>query len=96
MHVRKNTLTELTNNSWLQIDEHSPGHVFSGPGLVEEGVVGVVLIVVIAFDRHLSVGLDAVLKAVELPTGVSHLDAGLADVHADTFALQNRIISFSS
>ena len=32
---------------------------------------------------HLAIGLDAVLQAVELPAGVSDLDAGLADVDGD-------------
>ena len=37
---------------------------------------------------HLSVGLDVMLQAVELPAGVSHLDSGLAHVDGDTLALQ--------
>jgi hypothetical protein len=32
---------------------------------------------------HLAIGLDAVLKAVELPAGISDLDTGLADVDGD-------------
>ena len=35
---------------------------------------------------HLAVRLDPVLKAVELPAGVTDLHAGLADVDADDFA----------
>lgn len=37
-----------------------------------------------------AVRLDAVLEAVEFPAGVAHLDAGLADVHADAFPLQRK------
>jgi len=33
--------------------------------------------------RHLAVGLDAVLQAVQLPAGIAHLDTGLADVDGD-------------
>lgn len=32
---------------------------------------------------HLAIGLDAVLQTVELPAGISDLDAGLADVDRD-------------
>ena len=34
----------------------------------------------------MSIRLDAVLHAVELPAGVAHLDSGLADVDADAFS----------
>ena len=34
----------------------------------------------------MTVGLDAVLHAVEFPAGVAHLDSGLADVDADAFS----------
>ncbi len=61
--------------------------MLAGAGLLEEGGEGIVdvggrLLV----GGHLSVGLNAVLEAVELPTGVAHLDAGLADVDGDAFA----------
>ena len=36
--------------------------------------------------RQVSIRLDAVLHAVELPAGVAHLDSGLADVDADAFS----------
>ena len=35
---------------------------------------------------QVTVGLDAVLHAVEFPAGVAHLDSGLADVDADAFS----------
>ena len=35
---------------------------------------------------YLSIWLNAVLKAVELPAGVSDLDSGLADVYTDAFS----------
>ena len=38
-----------------------------------------------AHRGHLSIGLDAVLEAVELPAGVAGLDAALANVDADDF-----------
>ena len=33
--------------------------------------------------RHLTIGLNAVLEAVQLPARVARLDAGLADVEID-------------
>ena len=35
--------------------------------------------------------LQTVLKAVELPAGVAHLDSGLADVNTDTFSLKTEV-----
>jgi hypothetical protein len=37
---------------------------------------------------HLTIWLDAMLKAVKFPTGVAHLDTGLADMDADTLTLK--------
>lgn len=33
----------------------------------------------------MAIGLDSVLKTVELPTGIAHLDSGLADMNGQTF-----------
>ena len=57
------------------------------PRLAEEGVEGVVSPADGLVGGHLSVGLDAVLQAVQLPAGIAHLGTGLADVHGDTLAL---------
>ena len=37
---------------------------------------------------HGAIRLDAVLEAVQLPAGVTHLDSGLADMDADTLTLK--------
>lgn len=36
--------------------------------------------------RHHAIGLDAMLKAVELPTGVAKLDPSLTYVHTDNLS----------
>ena len=77
-----------TDHGGLEVDEHSARHVLSGAGLGEEGVEGVVAAADRLVGGHLSVGLDAVLEAVELPAGVAHLAARLAHVHGDAFALR--------
>ena len=60
--------------------------MFPSAGLGEERVEAVV-VGGVGVRRHLTVGLDAVLEAVELPTGVAHLDTGLAHMDADHLPL---------
>ena len=60
--------------------------MLAGARLGEEGVEGVVAAANGLVGGHLPVGLDAVLKAVELPAGVADLDTGLADVDGDDLA----------
>ena len=67
----------LTDNCWLEVDEDSPGHMFSGAGLTEERVEGVITTADGLVAGHLSVRLDAVLQTVELPAGIANLDTGL-------------------
>jgi hypothetical protein len=55
--------------------------VLAGTRLAEEGVEGIVAAADGLVRGHLTVWLDAVLKAVELPAGISDLDTGLADVN---------------
>ena len=71
---------DLVNDSWLQIYEDSSWNVFPSPSLGEEGVEAVVSSANGLVARHLAVGLDAVLQAVQLPTGIAHLGTSLADV----------------
>ena len=54
--------------------------------LGEEGVERVISLPDGGVARHHPVRLDPVLEAVELPAGVAHLDAGLADVDGDALA----------
>uniref|UniRef100_S4RRR2 Uncharacterized protein n=1 Tax=Petromyzon marinus TaxID=7757 RepID=S4RRR2_PETMA len=71
----------------LQIHEDGAGHVFAGARLAEEGVERVVAAADGLVARHLPIGLDAVLQAVELPARVADLDTGLAHVDGDALAL---------
>ena len=77
----------LTNDSRLQVDEDSAGNVFAGAGLAEECVEAVISATNSLVRGHLAVGLDAVLKAVELPAGIADLDSGLSNVDGDALAL---------
>lgn len=58
--------------------------MLAGTGLREEGGEGIVAGGLVG--RHLAVGLDAMLQAVQLPASIAHLDAGLAHVNGDTLA----------
>ena len=53
--------------------------------LSKEGVERVVRDADGLVGGHLPIGLDAVLEAIELPTSISHLGAGLANVDGDAF-----------
>ena len=87
-HLVVDAAPDLVNHGGLQVHEHGPGHVLTAPGLGEEGVEAVVLGPDGLVAGHGAVGLDAVLEAVQLPAGIAHLDAGLADMDADTLTLK--------
>ena len=79
-------MERLAYDCWLQICKDGPGDMSSRAGLGEEGVEGVVGHADGSVIRNLAVWLYSVLHAVELPAGVAHLDAGLADVDGDDLA----------
>ena len=77
--------SDLIDYSWLEINEDSPGDVFAGTSLAEEGVEGVVATSDGLVTWHLAIRLDTVFQAVQLPAGIAHLDASLANMDGDTF-----------
>ena len=77
-----------TNNRWFQIDKYGPGDVLACASLTEEGVEGIVSTTDGLVRGHLAIRLDSVLQTVQLPTGVAHLDSGLADMDWDTLTLE--------
>ena len=87
-HLPVDTSPDLVNHGGLEVHKHGPGHVLPAPGLREEGVEAVVLGPDGLVAGHGAVRLDAVLEAVQLPAGVTHLHSGLADMDADTLTLQ--------
>ena len=64
--------------------------MLSSASLAEEGVEGVVATSDGLVTGHLAIRLDSVLKAVQLPAGVTDLGSGLSDVYGDTFTLSKR------
>ena len=77
----------LTDDSWLQVHKDSSGNMFASSSLTEEGVEGVVSSSNGLVAGHLTVRLDAVLQAVQLPACIAHLGTGLADMHRNTLTL---------
>ena len=63
--------SDLIDDSWFEIDEDGSGDVLASAGFGEKGVKGVVSTADSLVGGHLSVGLDSMLKAVELPARVT-------------------------
>ena len=84
-------LITLTNNCGFQIYKDSSGDMFSSSCLAEECVERVITSSNGLITRHLTIRLDTVLKAVQLPACIAHLDTGLANVYGDTFTLLRKL-----
>ena len=69
--------------------------MFASSGLTEEGVEGVISSSNGLVAGHLTVRLDAVLQAVQLPTCIAYLGSSLANMDGDTFTLQE-VVQMSS
>ena len=80
------TSSNFIDNGWLEIEEDSSWNVLTSTSLGEEGVESVVTAANGLVGGHLTVGLDAVLEAEELPAGVTDLDTGLTDVDRNDFS----------
>lgn len=76
-----------TYYSRFKIDEDSTGHVLASSGLAEEGVEGVVSASDGLVCWHLTIRLDAMLEAIQLPASITDLDSGLANVYRDALTL---------
>jgi len=72
--------TDLINYSGLQVKEDSTGNVLASSSLGEEGVEGIITISHRLVGGHLTIRLDAMLKAVKFPAGISDLGSSLSDV----------------
>jgi hypothetical protein len=60
--------------------------VLASTSLGEKGVERIVAAADSLIGRHLSVGLDAVLQAVQLPAAVSGLDTSLSNVNLNALS----------
>jgi len=78
--------SDLIDNGGLEIEEDGSGDVLTSTSLGEEGVEGVVTTTDGLIGGHLTVRLDSVLEAVELPACVTDLDTALTDVNGNNFS----------
>lgn len=81
---------QITNDSWLQVHKDGTGYIFSSSSVTEEGGKGVVMATNRLLAWHLTIRLDAMLQAVQLPAGVSHLNTSLANVDRDALTLRGK------
>jgi len=73
--------SDFVNNGWLEVEEDASWDVLSGTSLREEGVESIITTTDGLVRWHLTVWLNTVLEAEELPAGVTNLDTGLTDVN---------------
>jgi len=78
--------SDLIDNGWLEIEEDGSWNVLTGTSLGEEGVESIITTTDGFVGWHLTIWLDSVLKAEELPAGVTNLDTGLTDVDRNNFS----------
>ena len=79
------TRADLIDHRRLQVDEDAARNVLASARLGEEGVERVITATDRLVARHLTVRLNTVLQAEELPARIPDLDAGLIDVDAKDF-----------
>jgi len=72
--------SNLINDGWFEIEEDGSWDMLASTSLGEEGVESVVTATDGLIGRHLTIWLNTMLKAEELPAGVTDLDTGLTDV----------------
>mmetsp|Transcript_4423 Transcript_4423/g.11132 ORF Transcript_4423/g.11132 Transcript_4423/m.11132 type:complete len:287 (-) Transcript_4423:74-934(-) len=76
----------LVDHRWLQVHHHAAGDMLPRAGLREEGIERVIATADGLVAGHLSIWLDAVFEAEELPASVPDLHTRLTDVDADGLA----------
>ena len=72
--------SDFIDNSWFEIEEDSSWDVLTGTSLGEEGVESIITTTDRFIRWHLTVRLDSVLEAEELPAGVTDLDTALTNM----------------
>ena len=78
--------SDFIDNGWLEIEEDGSWDMLTSTSLGEEGVEGIVTTTDRFIGWHLTIWLDSVLEAEELPAGVTNLDTGLTDVDGNDFS----------
>ena len=96
MGVWEESYSILTDYGGLEINKDSTGYMLPRPGLAEECIESIIATSNGLITRHLTIRLDTMFQAVQLPACIANLNTGLAHVDRDTFTLKRkiRIISY--
>jgi hypothetical protein len=78
--------SDFIDHSGFEIEEHASGHVLAGTSFGEESVESIITSTDSLIGGHLTIRLNAVFEAEELPAGVTDLDTSLSDVNVDDFS----------
>ena len=74
--------SDLVTHGWFKINVDSTGNVLARSRFTEEGAVGIINSTAGGLGRsHCTVGVDAMLQAVQLPAAVTSLDTSLAEMN---------------
>ena len=71
---------ERTDYSWLQVDKYGSRNVLASARFAEKCVERVIAAPNGLVTRHLTIGLNSMLQAVQFPTRITNLDTGLSNV----------------
>jgi len=66
--------------------------MFASPSLGEKGVEAVISATNSLVRWHLTIRLDTVLQAVQLPARITNLDSGLSDMDGDTLSHDEAVV----
>jgi len=73
--------SDFVNNSWFEIEENGSWDVLTSSSFTEEGVESIITSTNSLVTWHLSIRLNTVLEAEELPACVTDLNTSLSDVN---------------
>ena len=79
-----------TYDGWLQVNKHSSRDMLSCSSFREKGVERIISPADGFITWHLTVRLNSMFQAIELPTSITDLGTSLANVYGDTFTLKER------
>ena len=83
----RTVLLSLTDDSWFQINKDGARNVFSCSSLAEKCVEGIISSTDCLVTGHLTIRLDSMLQAVQLPTSITDLATSLTDMDRNTLSL---------
>merc|ERR1719516_650949 len=79
------TSPDLVDDGRLKVKEDGPWDMLASASFAEEGGERVVLGLTSFNSRDLAIRLNPMFHTVELPAGITHLDASLANMDRDAF-----------